>query len=147
MTVKKVTTDQEKQDALRIRQEVFVQEQHVAPELEWDEFDDLPSTLMFVDYAEDGTALAAGRFRVTEGYGKVERICTQKAARKQGAAKRVMEAIEYEARMRGLPQLKLGAQITAIPFYEKLGYHVISDSFLDANIPHKMMAKTLAYES
>ncbi|WP_239256509.1 GNAT family N-acetyltransferase [Listeria ilorinensis] len=147
MTVKKVTTEQERQDALRIRQEVFVYEQNVAPELEWDKFDDSPSTLMFVDYAADGTALAAGRFRITQGYGKVERICTRKNARKQGAAKRVMEAIEREARMRGLRQLKLGAQITAIPFYEKLGYQVISASFMDAGIPHKMMAKNLVYES
>lgn len=71
---------------------------------------------MFVDYAEDGTPLATGRFREKDGYGKVERICTQKIARGTGSSRRIMEAIESEAKSRGLTTLKLGAQVTAIPF-------------------------------
>ncbi|MBC1360635.1 GNAT family N-acetyltransferase [Listeria welshimeri] len=147
MTVKKVTDEIGKQAALKIRNDVFVVEQHVDPELEWDEFDEMDSVDMFVDYAEDGTPLATGRFRVKDGYGKVERICTQKIARGTGSGRRIMEAIEKEAEKRGLKILKLGAQLTAIPFYEKLGYETCSEIFLDANIEHKEMKKTLANES
>ncbi|MHC5376519.1 GNAT family N-acetyltransferase [Listeria welshimeri] len=144
MTVKKVTDEIGKQAALKIRNDVFVVEQHVDPELEWDEFDEMDSVDMFVDYAEDGTPLATGRFRVKDGYGKVERICTQKIARGTGSGRRIMEAIEKEAEKRGLKTLKLGAQLTAIPFYEKLGYETCSEIFLDANIEHKEMKKNIS---
>lgn len=137
MTVKKVTDDIGKQAALKIRNDVFVVEQRVDPALEWDEFDEIDSVVMFVDYAEDGTPLATGRFREKDGYGKVERICTQKVARGTGSGRRIMEAIESEAKSRGLTTLKLGAQVTAIPFYEKLGYETCSGLFLDAGIEHK----------
>lgn len=139
MTVKKVTDDIGKQAALKIRNDVFVVEQRVDPALEWDEFDEIDSVVMFVDYAEDGTPLATGRFREKDGYGKVERICTQKVARGTGSGRRIMEAIESEAKSRGLTTLKLGAQVTAIPFYEKLGYETCSGLFLDAGIEHKDM--------
>ncbi|EFM0773936.1 GNAT family N-acetyltransferase [Listeria monocytogenes] len=143
MTVKKVTDDIGKLAALKIRNDVFVVEQHVDPALEWDEFDEIDSVVMFVDYEEDGTPLATGRFREKDGYGKVERICTQKIARGTGSGRRIMEAIESEAKSRGLTTLKLGAQVTAIPFYEKLGYETCSGLFLDAEIEHKEMKKTL----
>ncbi|AQY50557.1 GNAT family acetyltransferase [Listeria weihenstephanensis FSL R9-0317] len=143
MVVKKVTDKNGKQDAFDIRNEVFVLEQKVAPELEWDEFDALDSTVMFVDYDEDGTALATGRFRALPAYGKVERICARKIARKKGSGRRIIEAIEQEARDQNVTLLKLGAQTTAIPFYEKLGYEVCSDIFLDAGIEHKDMEKQL----
>ncbi|HDU7488728.1 TPA: GNAT family N-acetyltransferase [Listeria monocytogenes] len=146
MTVKKVTDDIGKQAALKIRNDVFVVEQRVDPALEWDEFDEIYSVVMFVDYAEDGTPLATGRFREKDGYGKVERICTQKVARGTGSGRRIMEAIESEAKSRGLTTLKLGAQVTAIPFYGKLGYETCSGLFLDAGIEHKDMKKTLTYE-
>lgn len=143
LTVKKVIDEVGKQAALKIRNDVFVVEQNVDPALEWDKFDEMDSVVMFVDYAKDGTPLATGRFREQDGYGKIERICTQKIARGSGSGRSIMEAIENEAKMRGLTKLKLGAQLTAIPFYEKLGYETCSDIFLDAGIKHKEMKKTL----
>lgn len=144
LTVKKVTDEIGKQAALKIRNDVFVIEQQVDPALEWDEFDEMDSVVMFVDYSDDGIPLATGRFREQDGYGKVERICTQKMARGTGSGRRIMEAIELEARKHGLTKLKLGAQLTAIPFYEKLGYETCSEVFLDANIEHKEMKKILS---
>ncbi len=132
-----------RKEALKIRFDVFVTEQQVDPELEWDEFDSNPSTIMFVDYDEDGTPLATGRLRILPEYGKVERICAQKKARGKGSGRRIMEAIELEAKQLGATQLKLGGQVTAIPFYEKLGYTVCSDIFMDAGIEHKEMKKTI----
>ncbi|MEN2666306.1 GNAT family N-acetyltransferase [Listeria aquatica] len=143
MAVQKATTEQMRKDALQIRNDVFVKEQHVDPELEWDEFDDDPETTMFVDYDQDHTPLATGRFRIVHGYGKVERICAQKVARGKGSGRKIMEAIEAEAKKRGVSKLKLGAQVTAIPFYEKLGYEVCSDIFMDAGIEHKEMQKQI----
>lgn len=85
----------------------------------------------------------AGRFRTVDGNGKVERICVLKENRQSGSGKAIMDKIEEHAKKQGLPALKLNAQTQAIPFYEKLGYQVISEEFMDAGIPHRTMKKTI----
>lgn len=143
MTVIEAQTAAEREAAYLIRRNVFIEEQHIDPELEWDEHDRANDARVFIYYSPDGTALATGRFRILPAYGKVERVCTQKAARGQGSGRKIMEAIEGVALANNITQLKLGAQITAIPFYEKLGYHVCSGDYLDAGILHKEMKKEL----
>ena len=56
-----------------------------------------------------------------------------------GVGRAVMELLHEEARERGIGEVELGAQLHAIPFYEKLGYRAYGDVFLDANIEHRMM--------
>lgn len=140
MTIKIVENQKELDDAFTIRKIVFVEEQNVPLEEEIDQFED--EATHFVMYNE-GTPVAAGRFRVVDGYGKVERICVLKEARKTGAGKAVMNAIETHAYNQGLHKLKLNAQTHAIPFYAGLGYEVASDVFMDAGIPHKTMIKVV----
>lgn len=55
----------------------------------------------------------------------------------------IMSAIEEFAEQNKIPQLKLDAQLHAIPFYSKLGYQIVSDEFMDAGIPHKTMKKNI----
>lgn len=138
MTVKVVENSQERENAFLVRKIVFVDEQHVPLEEEIDTFED--EATHFVMYQEN-TPVGAGRFRVVDGYGKVERICVLKEARKTGAGKAVMKGIEEYAREHGIHKLKLNAQTQAIPFYEGLGYKIVSEEFLDAGIPHKTMIK------
>ena len=54
-----------------------------------------------------------------------------------------MNAIEDYAKKQDLSKLKLDAQTQAIPFYERLGYRVASEEFMDAGIPHRTMIKDL----
>jgi predicted GNAT family N-acyltransferase len=133
-------TDNELQDAMFVRKEVFVGEQNVPLEEEIDEFENTSDH--FVLY-EDNKPVGAGRFREKDGQGKVERICVLSSARGKGAGKLIMNFIEDHARSKGIPALILNAQTHAIPFYENLGYAVTSDEFLDAGIPHKSMKKEL----
>lgn len=140
VNVKIVENPIELEDAFSVRKIVFVEEQNVPIEDEIDQFED--ESTHFVLY-HDGTAIGAGRFRETDGYGKVERICVLKEARKLGAGKAIMEEIESFARIEGFQRLKLNAQTHAIPFYAGLGYEVVSEEFMDAGIPHKTMMKTL----
>ncbi|HLU21151.1 MAG TPA: GNAT family N-acetyltransferase [Bacillaceae bacterium] len=141
MNVIKVNNDEQLQDAFAIRKKVFVEEQQVPIELEIDEYEQ--EATHFVVYEEDNSPVGAGRFRVLDHSGKVERICVLPTYRGTGAGKRMMNAIEDYAKSLKLQSLKLNAQITAIPFYEKLGYDVISEEFMDAGIPHKTMKKTI----
>lgn len=140
MTVKVVENEQELNDAYSVRKTVFVEEQHVPLEEEIDQYEG--DATHFVLYQE-GTPIGTGRFRILDGYGKVERICVLKEARKQGAGKAIMTEIEQFAKQQELHTLKLNAQTHAIPFYAGLGYEVVSDEFLDAGIPHKTMIKTI----
>lgn len=136
--LKIVENEKELHDAYSVRTTVFVDEQNVPMEEEIDQFED--EATHFVLYDET-TPIGAGRFRVVDGYGKVERICVLKEARKTGAGKMIMTGIEKFAIENGLRKLKLNAQTHAIPFYAGLGYEVASEEFMDAGIPHKTMIK------
>lgn len=133
-------TDKQKEDAFYIRRKVFIEEQNVPPDEEIDEFEN--ESTHFVLY-DGSTPVGAGRFRDLNGYGKIERICVLPEYRGKGAGKQIMEFIHEYAKSQHFKKLKLYAQEHAIPFYENLGYSVVSDTFLDAGIPHKTMEKSL----
>jgi predicted GNAT family N-acyltransferase len=138
VTVKVVENEKELEDAFSVRRTVFIDEQNVPAEEEIDTLEE--EATHFVGYHE-GTPIAAGRFRVVGGYGKIERICVLKEARKTGIGKELMNKIEIYALENGIDNFKLNAQTQAIPFYSRLGYEVVSDEFLDAGIPHRTMIK------
>lgn len=140
MEVRIVKTEQELADAFEVRRKVFVGEQNVPEEEEIDQHES--EAVHFVLYSE-GTAAGAGRFRILDGIGKVERICVLKESRNSGAGVAVMNKIEDYAKSQGISSLKLNAQTHAIPFYSRLGYETVSEEFLDAGIPHKTMKKTI----
>ena len=94
-------------------------------------------------YNDQEQPIGAGRYRVLDGLAKAERISVLALERGKGAGAKLMEALAKHAAEQGLKQVKLSAQAHAIPFYEKLGYHAISEEYLEQNIPHKMMIKEL----
>jgi predicted GNAT family N-acyltransferase len=140
VTFKIVENEKELEDAFSVRRTVFIDEQNVPAEEELDQHED--EATHFVLYHE-GSPIGAGRFRFIDGYGKVERICVLKEARKTGAGKRIMNGIEEYALEEDIRKLKLNSQTHAIPFYAGLGYEVVSEEFLDAGIPHKTMIKSI----
>lgn len=140
MKVLQAGTENQLQDAFNIRKKVFVEEQDVPIEIEIDEHEN--NSAHFVLYDEE-TPVGAGRFRVLDGKGKVERICILPEYRGNGAGIQIMEEIEEYAKKLPVDEVVLNAQSYAVPFYEKLGYSVISDEFLDAGIPHRKMKKKL----
>jgi predicted GNAT family N-acyltransferase len=140
MEVKIALTEQEKKDAFSVRREVFIVEQGVPEEEEIDQFEEEATHIVLYDGDQP---VGAGRFRLVDGYGKVERICVLPSYRNKGAGKLIMEAIEHIAKERSIDKLKLNAQTHAEPFYKKLGYETVSDVFMEAGIPHVTMTKYL----
>jgi predicted GNAT family N-acyltransferase len=136
-----VENEEQLETAFQIRKKVFVEEQHVPVEEEIDALEQ--DCTHFLLYDDEGKPSGAGRFRMVDGYGKVERICILPSVRGKGAGRELMLAIEHYAAEQGVQKCKLNAQTHAIPFYEKLGYRVVSGEFLDAGIPHKAMEKTI----
>lgn len=128
-------------DALQIRKEVFVNEQHVPMELEIDQ--DEAYAIHFVLY-EDEKALATLRLLpISDSKIKLQRMAVIKEARRKQLGKQLILFAENFAKNQGFELVSLGAQETATPFYKKLGYHPEGEPFMDAGISHLMMTKKL----
>lgn len=125
-----------KRDAQEIRHEVFVIEQKVPVELEWDEMDAI--SVHAVAYDENGKAIATGRL-LPDGH--IGRMAVRKTARGQGIGGRVLKALMAEAQKRGDHVVILNAQTHAEPFYRRFGFAREGDEFMDAGIPHIAMRR------
>lgn len=143
MHVIQAKAEEQLRDAYAIRKKVFVEEQHVPIEIELDEHD--ANSSHFVLYDGD-LPVGAGRFRIIDGIGKVERICILPAYRGKGAGLKIMQKMEEFARSLHIEELVLNSQTSAIPFYKKQGYVIVSEEFFDAGIPHRTMKKTIKHK-
>ncbi|MBB3101649.1 GNAT family N-acetyltransferase [Azomonas macrocytogenes] len=122
-------------DLRRIREAVFIAEQSVPPELEWDAED--VDAIHFLAL-EDEYAVGTARLLRDGHIGRVAVLRDWRGMQIGGA---LMRASIHKAESMGLKELKLAAQVQAVPFYERLGFHVISDEFLEAGIPHVEMLR------
>ncbi|MFP8881168.1 MAG: GNAT family N-acetyltransferase [Myxococcota bacterium] len=125
----------------RIRRIVFVEEQGVSRE---EEFDDLDAVCVHFLAHRDGEAVGTARMHPQSDAGKAQRVAVLSQARRCGVGAELMLAIETEAHDRGLSQVVLHAQASAIPFYESIGYRAEGEEFVEADIPHRFMRKVLA---
>lgn len=139
--ISKVSKPTEMQDCLTIRYQVFVKGQQVPLDEEIDGLD--PGSehyLLYVDQQPVGTT----RVRYLGDYAKIERVAILEQYQGQGLGHRLMRfVLDHLKQNPGITKAKLGAQCYAIPFYEKLGFVVCSEEYLDAGIPHKDMQLVL----
>ncbi|WP_164744481.1 GNAT family N-acetyltransferase [Paenibacillus xylaniclasticus] len=140
MNAQHVRTDKELEDVFRIRRTVFVDEQGVSEDEEYDEHDSTASHIL-VKY--NGDPVGTGRVRLVNDTAKLERICVLAEYRKHGIGAAVTKALEEEGKRLGAIQAKLHGQTQAAPFYAKQGYEIVSDVFEEAGIPHVVMTKRL----
>lgn len=137
VTVRLADWHKDNTELRRIRESVFIAEQAVPPELEWD--------------AEDATAT---HFLALEGDypigtarllkdGHIGRVAVLRDWRGMNVGGRIMNAVIEEAVRQGLNKQFLTAQVHASQFYERLGFQVISDEYLDAGIPHVDMVRQI----
>ncbi|WP_263263824.1 GNAT family N-acetyltransferase [Pseudomonas sp. RIT-PI-S] len=122
----------------RIRESVFVAEQAVAPEQEWDSEDE---TAIHFLAEESGFAIGTARL-LPDGY--VGRLSVLKDWRGLKVGDALMQAVIAEASQRGIGELKLTAQLYATAFYQRFGFEVVSEEFLEAGLPHVDMVRRLA---
>ncbi|GAB4256938.1 GNAT family N-acetyltransferase [Deferrisoma sp.] len=138
LTVRVVGWPEAEEAATRVRTEVFVHEQGVPPEIEMDDLDPACAHAL----AEDAAGRPVGTGRLLPD-GRVGRMAVLRAWRGRGVGRRILEALEAEARRRGMKTLRLHAQVAARGFYEKLGYRAHGPVFQEAGIPHVEMEKDL----
>jgi predicted GNAT family N-acyltransferase len=126
----------DKEDLAGIRRSVFIDEQKVPEELEWDEHD-LPSIHFLVTTSED-KPIASARLKPD---GQIGRMAVLREFRNQGIGQKLLQYVLQHAACQKLDRLYLHAQIDAVPFYEKQGFNAHGDVFYEANIAHRAMLK------
>ena len=123
-----------------LRRTVFIEEQGVS---EADEIDDLDGVAVHLLATVGGVPTGCARIVPGTGYAKVGRVCVLAAARGTGLGAALMRAAVEECRGRGFAQVRLGAQVHALGFYERLGFVAQGPVFDDAGIPHREMVLAL----
>jgi predicted GNAT family N-acyltransferase len=150
-TVRVAADPADRELCLAVRKEVFVAEQGVPEDLEYDAYDAVAVHVLAV--RADGTPLgtgrllhgpeAAGRTGGDPALGSLGRLAVIREARGLGVGAALVRAIEDAARARGLTAVDLHAQTHALGFYERLGYTPYGPEYLEAGIPHRGMRRAL----
>lgn len=124
----------DKSSLRQIRRQVFIEEQKVPEELEWDEFDD--SSIHFLASCED-QPVACARLKAD---GQIGRMAVLAEHRNRGFGRKLLKFILQTSEQK-LSKVYLHAQLTAVPFYKKQGFIETGEIFYEANIPHREMFK------
>jgi len=128
--------------AQRIRTEVFVQEQRIPADLEWDEAD--RTAVHAVAFNRLGQAIATGRLlRPEPGLARIGRMAVNRMLRGSGVGRQVLQALMAAASARGDREVVLHAQRSAAEFYLGMGFEARGAEFEEAGIPHVEMARPL----
>jgi len=120
-----------------IRRAVFIDEQDVPEELEWDEYD-ASSTHFLVTV--DSRPVATARLKTD---GQVGRMAVMKEHRHQGIGRKLLHFLIQHAARDHFKMLYLHAQVDALTFYEKQGFAAHGDVFYEADIAHRAMTKKI----
>ena len=136
--VQEVSWQAAQAELAQLRQQIFVIEQQVPVALEWDGLDAAAIHLL----ARDNNQHAIGCARILSG-GSIGRMAVLKSWRKQGVGHALLQAAIASCRSRGWLHISLSAQTHAIGFYERAGFVVCSEEYIDAGIPHRDMVLQL----
>lgn len=140
MTVRLATSADERAACFAVRKAVFMGEQGVTAEEEWDGLD-TACTHFLAGPAEAPQGCARLLFKGDSA--KVQRVAVMPAQRGTGLGRRIMLAVLDHARSEGVRSVELDSQTHATGFYESLGFTAHGPEFDDAGIPHRAMRLTL----
>jgi predicted GNAT family N-acyltransferase len=151
VVVRTAESREERLAAWRIRERVFIDEQGIAEAIERDGLDDI--AWHFV--AWDGeTAVGTARVIGLDGCNrpvspagaaavKIGRMAVLPSKRRLGIGRRLLDAALELARQKALPRAELSAQEWVVGFYERAGFRVEGDPYVEAGIPHRRMSRAL----
>jgi predicted GNAT family N-acyltransferase len=136
--VTRATTEQDMAQVRAIRQQVFIDEQQIPPDLEWDGHDD--ACIHVLAFAPAGTAVGTGRLAPD---GRIGRMAVLASWRGRGAGSALLTALLEAACESGRERVYLHAQESARPFYRRAGFRALGDPYLEAGIRHVSMEMRL----
>lgn len=128
--------------SLYVRMAVFVLERGLDRTVEFDQNDGHGVT--YATIWLDGQPVATGRFlREDETTGRLTRIATLAPFRGQGFGTQIVMALERYAQNQRIRHLQIHAEVTAVPFYTRLGYQTASPTYLEDGVPCRKMVREL----
>ncbi len=126
-----------------IRKTVFIEEQKVPQELEWDGQDDSARHILAsFQHQQQFITIGCARIIFDNDIAHIGRMAVLPQWRKQGAGQKILQYAIHECRIRQIKKIVLNAQTHVLNFYLKAGFEISSDEFMDAGIPHKEMTYT-----
>ncbi|WP_019383750.1 GNAT family N-acetyltransferase [Acinetobacter venetianus] len=140
-SVKQGSWDQLQQDAKLIRKLVFISEQNISEQDEWDDQDAISQHFVVYDQNQP---IATARLLANNSVG---RVAVLKAYRGQGIGRLIMLEIIAYAQAQKRPSLQLSSQVHAVSFYEKLGFSIQGDEYDECGIPHIEMVMPIGLHS
>lgn len=143
LTVRQAVWPRDEQLIHSIRKTVFVLEQGVPAELEWDG-KDRECTHVLAEFVIGAKRDAVGTGRLMPD-GKIGRMAVLSKYRGKGVGGEILSALVEAARVRGQQEVYLHAQSHAMAFYQRFGFVVEGDEFQEAGIPHLKMRQTIKY--
>lgn len=129
--IQKVTWQTHAAQLKAVREQVFIIEQQVPVDLEWDGLDGTALHLLALN--EAGEAIGCARLL---GDGSIGRMAVLKPGRGLGVGSALLNAAIKYYQQHGIQPITLSAQMHAIPFYQKAGFAVCSEPYSDAGILH-----------
>jgi len=138
ITVRRVNWHAALVDLRAIRKTVFVGEQRVPEELEWDGIDEQCLHVL----AATGAGEAIGTARLLPD-GHIGRMAVLANWRRRGVGSLLLAELVAAARELKHQAVELSAQTHAIGFYRRFGFEVVSGEYLEAGIPHRAMRMSL----
>lgn len=122
-----------------IRRKVFIEEQHIPDEIEFDELD--AEAMHVIVYEESGSkkAVATGRIIYDGEYCRIGRIAVLKEYRGKKYGDFTVRMLLNKAFTADIHEVTIDAQVKAIEFYHKIGFQDVGIDFMEAGIPHRKM--------
>lgn len=136
--VRRADWQQDRARLRAVREAVFVTEQKVPLDLEWDEFDAV--SLHVLAESAQGVAIGTGRL-LPDGH--VGRMAVLAGWRGRGVGSAILQHLVAAAREAQQPELVLHAQTHALDFYQRHGFAAEGAPFIEAGIPHQRMRMRL----
>lgn len=124
--------------ARRIRLDVFVHEQGIPAELEFDSME--PLCVHALASAPGGAAVGTARLLPD---GRIGRVAVTREARGQGVGAMLLQRLMALARERGHQEVELSSQVSAQRLYERFGFRVVGAPFDECGIAHVTMRASL----
>jgi predicted GNAT family N-acyltransferase len=139
-TVHKITDLRDLDAAFTIREKVFVGEQNVPADAEYDAHDRAATTRHYLAQV-DGQPAGAARWRPTENGVKLERFAVLPEFRNQRVGEALVHQVLADVRTEApdAAQVYMHAQLRAIPLYERTGFHKVGEMFEECDIQHYKM--------